>query len=64
MKITVVGTGYVGLSIAVLLARRHQVVALDISKEKVAQLIDANRQLKTQILQGFSQSTLSTFMQR
>lgn len=35
LKIAVAGTGYVGLSLAVLLAQHHQVMAVDIVPEKV-----------------------------
>jgi UDPglucose 6-dehydrogenase len=38
MRIAVAGTGYVGLSIATLLAQKHQVVAVDVVPEKVALL--------------------------
>ena len=38
LKIAVAGTGYVGLSLAVLLAQHHQVTAVDIVPEKVAQI--------------------------
>lgn len=42
MKITVVGTGYVGMSVAVLLAREHDVDALDILPHKIS-LINSRR---------------------
>ncbi len=42
MKIAIAGTGYVGLSIATLLAQHHQVTAVDVIPEKV-DLINARK---------------------
>ena len=38
MKIAVAGTGYVGLSMATLLAQHHSVVAVDVVAEKVEKI--------------------------
>ena len=38
LKIAVAGTGYVGLSIAPLLAQHHQVTAVDVIPEKVEKI--------------------------
>ncbi|KRA06879.1 nucleotide sugar dehydrogenase [Acidovorax sp. Root568] len=40
MKIAVAGIGYVGLSVAVLLAQHHDVVLIDIAPDKVQQVSD------------------------
>ena len=42
MKVSVVGTGYVGLSLAVLISRKYSVIASDIVKEKV-ELINSGK---------------------
>ncbi|MCR5077749.1 MAG: nucleotide sugar dehydrogenase [Prevotella sp.] len=42
LKIAVAGTGYVGLSIATLLSQHHQVIAVDVIKDKV-DLINSRR---------------------
>lgn len=38
MKIAVAGTGYVGLSLATLLAQKNNVTAVDIIEEKIKDL--------------------------
>ena len=38
MKITVIGMGYVGLSNAILLSQKHEVISYDIDSNKVEQL--------------------------
>ena len=42
MKIAIAGTGYVGMSLAVLLAQRHEVVAVDVVPEKVDRITYMN----------------------
>jgi len=40
VKITVAGAGYVGLSNAILLAQRNEVIAIDVIQEKVDMIND------------------------
>ena len=56
MKIAVAGTGYVGLSMAVLLAQNHEVTAVDIIPEKV-EMINAK---KSPIADGEIEEYLAT----
>lgn len=53
MKIAVAGTGYVGLSNAVLLAQHNQVVAFDIAKEKVDSINQLTSPIKDYDIERF-----------
>ncbi len=53
MKIAVAGTGYVGLSIAVLLAQHHQVTAVDIIPEKVELINQRKSPIQDEYIQKY-----------
>lgn len=56
MKITVVGIGYVGLSVSILLAQKHHVIALDSDKNKVEQINNRNSFIKDNEIEKFLRS--------
>lgn len=59
MKITVVGTGYVGLSNALLLSQYNKVIALDIIKEKIDMINDKESPIQdNEIIQYLKEKTL------
>lgn len=53
MKIAVAGTGYVGLSIAVLLAQHNQVTAVDILPKKVAMLNQRHSPIQDEYIEKY-----------
>lgn len=62
MKIAVAGTGYVGLSLAVLLAQHHDIVALDIIEDKVNLLNNKQSPIEDKEIQDFLDSKPLNFM--
>lgn len=59
MNITVVGTGYVGLSLAVLLSQRHAVISLDIDEQRVNKINHRESPLADDdVIQFFAQKKL------
>ena len=53
MKITVVGTGYVGLSLAVLLAQKYEVTAVDVVPEKVDLINSCKSPIKDEYIEKY-----------
>lgn len=53
MKLAVAGTGYVGLSLAVLLAQHNEVVAVDVLPERVALVNDRKSTIQDEYIEQY-----------
>ena len=58
MKIAVAGTGYVGLSLATLLAQKHEVYALDVIPEKVEMINNRISPIKDEKIEELDETYL------
>ena len=59
MKIAVAGTGYVGLSMATLLAQHNQVMAVDIMPEKVEKINQRISPIQDEYIEKYFAGALS-----
>ena len=59
MKITVAGTGYVGLSMAVLLSQNHEVTAVDVIPEKVEMINQRKSPIQDEYIEKYMEEDLS-----
>ena len=62
MKIAVVGTGYVGLSNAMLLAQHNEVVAVDVVPEKIKALNAKQSPIEDEDIEDFYHTKTSIFL--
>ena len=61
MKITVVGTGYVGLSNAMLFSKEHEVISLDIDVDRVISINNKISPIKDELIQKYLSETNNFF---
>ena len=52
-KITIVGAGYVGMSLAVLLSQKHEVVILDIDEERIKKINKKQTTIKDDVIEKY-----------
>ncbi len=57
LKFTVVGTGYVGLSNAMLFSQKHQVIALDIDPKRVELLQQKKSPIQDELIEQYLENT-------
>ena len=61
MKIVVMGAGYVGLSMAVLLAKKNEVTLIDTNKEKVELLVKGISPIKDSLIEKYLKTNMRVY---